>query len=101
MKSKILPFIGYEISGVADLTMWSGGNACIGMNSFQVTHLREIRKGINDAGCGVQSINGAICNIARIYGYGPLSGQYKEYCREVIIDNCSEETQNYFYDGGM
>jgi hypothetical protein len=92
MKDKTLQFIGYSIKGVSDVTLWGGGNACIVMDEFNVKHLREIKKDINDGEFGVESINGAICDI-----YARYRGEHKEYRRSISVGNVSDNTWDYYY----
>lgn len=65
LKQLTLNFSGFHIQGTADVTLWGGGKACIQMSPFKVKSLEteEILKGINDAGFGVESINGAACDV--------------------------------------
>ena len=91
MKDKTLQFIGYSVKGVSDVTPWGGGNACIVMDGFNVNHLREIKKYINDAGFGVEGINGAICDI-----YARYRDEYKEYIRTISIGNVSTNTWDFY-----
>ena len=94
MKSKTLPFKGFRVTGMSDLTLWGGGNACINMDAFHVNHLREIRENINDGQFGVQSINGAICDIHKVYQNG--HGQYTEYYKTVYVGKISDNTMNTY-----
>ena len=94
MKNEItLKRCGYYVTGVSDLTMWGGENACIEMKGFKVDHLREIREKINDNGFGVQSINGAICDIFDLYEKG-----VKEYQRTIFVGTVSENTADFYYE---
>lgn len=93
MKTVTLKLKGYQIEGVADITLWGGDNACIEMRPFEVTRLKEIRTGLNDSGFGVESINGAICEVARLYENG-----YKVYTRTLFINKISENTLDYYFN---
>lgn len=64
-KELTLKFTGYLIKGISDVTMWGGGNGCIGMSPFSVkkTDVKTLLANINDGQFGVESINGAICDI--------------------------------------
>jgi hypothetical protein len=92
MKSKTLKWQGFYISGVADLTLWGGGKGSIEMKSFTCQHIKEAREKLNDAGFGVEKINGAICDVFRFYENG-----FKEYARTVKIGNVSEYTEEAYY----
>jgi len=98
MKSKTLQFKGFRITGTSDLTLWGGGNASISMNSFFINHLKEMRDKINDGGFGVESINGAICNIYKVYQNG--HGEYVEYSKTITIGNVSDSTFDAYYSEG-
>jgi hypothetical protein len=91
MKSITLNFTDYVIEGIADLTAWGGGNACIEMKSFHVKSLKDIKENLNDNGFGVESINGAICDVYRNY-----EGTLK-YSRTLHIGKVSEHTEECYY----
>ena len=93
MKTKTIHQIGFKITGVADLTLWGGGNACIEMKPFRTNtdDPEEIKKGINDNGFGVQTINGAICDIWELYYYGCT-----EFLKTITIGEVSENTNDYY-----
>lgn len=90
-KSIKLNFTNYRISGVADVTMWGGGTACIEMTPFTVEKLDKtsLLEGINDGGFGVQSINGAVCDVSENFE-GHLV--FKE---TIEVGKVSEHTLNY------
>ena len=91
MKNITLHFTDYVIKGIADVKPWGGGGACIEMASFHVKSLKEIKDNLNDNGFGVESINGAICDVYRNY-QGTLI-----YSRTLTIGKVSEHTQDYYY----
>jgi hypothetical protein len=97
MKTKTITLkkVGYYVEGTSDLTMWGGGNGSITMTPFKVNNAsqKELLKGINDAQFGVQSINGAICDIYELY-----EGDYKEYLKTVVIGKVSEDTSECHYN---
>ena len=93
-KSKTIKQTGYLVHGISDLTMWGGGNACIEMKSFVLSKTptkKMLLQNINDNGFGVQSINGAICDIYRLYEYG-----VKEHLKTVNVGDISESTQDFY-----
>jgi hypothetical protein len=96
MRNKTLEFKGFMISGMSDLTLWGGGNACIEMKPFFVNHLKEIRDKINDSGFGVESINGGICDISKVYQNG--HGRYQEYARTIYVGDYSDSTLDRYYE---
>ncbi len=87
MKPITLNFEGFYIRGVADVTPWLGGRGHIEMAPFRVKHLKEIKDGINDNGFGVASINGAYCDIYKMY-----TGGYVIYGRSVVVGDVSDGT---------
>ena len=93
MKSITLNFTDYVIKGIADVTPWGGGNACIEMRPFHVKSLKEIKENLNDNGFGVKNINGAIVDI-----YHNYEGTLK-YSKSLTIGNISEHTREYYYQG--
>lgn len=101
MKTITLKHTGYYVTGVSDLTPWGGGNACIQMAPFYVIGEKEptdqeLLDNINDAGFGVQSINGAICDVFEQYeGHGE-----KVHINPTnrTVGSVSESTQNYYND---
>jgi hypothetical protein len=93
MKSITLSFTDYVIKGIADVTAWGGGNACIEMASFHVKSPKDIKDNLNDNGFGVASINGAICNV-----YLNYEGTLK-YSKTITIGKVSEHTQEYYNQG--
>ena len=87
---------GYLIKGVSDLTPWGGGNAAIQMTSFKVSTLKEIKDGINDGGFGVENINGAVCDVYRLYkGNGEYDSDYSVFARTLFIGKISDNTHEY------
>ena len=92
MKSITLNLTNYECRGTADVSMWGGGRASIGMDKFNVSHLREIKDGINDGGFGVENINGAIVDIYRNFE-GTLV-----FARTLTIGNVAEFVFDNHYE---
>lgn len=90
-KSITLNFLNYKVSGVADVTMWGGGNGCIEMTPFTVNSLDtgSLIKGLNDAGFGVQSINGGVCDISENYD------GYLVFKNTVVVGKVSELSLDY------
>jgi len=91
-KQITLSFTDYKIKGVADVTPWGGGNACIEMDSFSAKSLKdeELLSKINDAGFGVESINGAICDI-----YENYEGTLK-FLKTKRVGAISESTNDFY-----
>lgn len=85
---------GYIMRGVSDITLWGGEPASIEMDPVRVRSLDEdsLKEHINDAGFGVQSINGAICDIYEDYE-GTL--KYKE---TIVVGEVSEKTREYYVE---
>jgi hypothetical protein len=98
MKKLILELTGYTIKGVADLTLWGGGNACIDMASFDIkqksiiTNKDLLLKNCNDNGFGVEKINGAVCDI-----YEDYQGALK-FLKTLEIGKISDNTRDYYYN---
>ena len=92
MENLTLKFTGYTIKGHADLTLWGGGNASIEMKPFNVKSIKEktLLSNINDNGFGVQSINGAICDIYKNYE-GTL-----RYFKSIEVGSVSDNTRDYY-----
>ena len=92
-KQITLSFTDYLIEGVAQVTLWGGGAACIKMKPFHLksANARELLKNLNDAGFGVESIDGAICHISENY-----EGTTK-YKKTVNVGRVDEFTQEYDY----
>lgn len=92
MKTITLKKQGYTIKGVADLTLWGGGNACIVMKSFAVGNIQKktLLANLNDNGYGVESINGGICDI-----YEDFEGTLRIY-KTVEIGKVSDYTREYY-----
>lgn len=90
-KSIKLNFTNYRVAGVADVTMWGGGRACIEMTPFTVDKLDKtsLLEGINDGGFGVQSINGAVCDVSENFE-GHLV--FKE---SIAVGKVSKHTMDY------
>ena len=93
-KTLTLEMTGYIMKGVADITLWGGDKACIEMTPVRVRNINEeyLKTHINDAGFGVENINGAICDIYEDYE-GTL--QYKE---TITIGEVSIHTSQYYED---
>lgn len=68
-KTITLSFSNYVVKGLADVTPWGGGDACIEMDPFNLKSIKDedLLKNLNDGGFGVESINGAICDIYENY----------------------------------
>lgn len=88
--------IGYKITGIADLTLWGGGNACIEMKPFYLKKCpdkKTLMKNINDNGFGVESINGAICDIYEHYEH-----DVSVYIKTITVGEVSNTTKKIYYD---
>ena len=94
MKTIILKKVGYIVKGVADITDWYGHNWCIEMYPFRAkeTSKRTLLRNLNDAGFGVQSINGAICMV-----YEDFQGTLK-YTKTIEVGTVSNHTREYLDD---
>jgi len=92
MKTITLKKTGYIIKGVADLTLWGGGNACIPMKPFALKDIKEktLLDNLNDNGFGVESINGGICDI-----YEDYEGTLRYY-KTIEIGKVSLHTGTYY-----
>lgn len=92
MKTITLKKTGYIVKGISDLTMWGGGNGCISMKSFKLKDIRKktLLANINDNEFGVESINGAICDIYEDYE-GTL-----QYYQTLEVGKISEYTKKYY-----
>lgn len=92
MKTLTLKRTGYTVKGISDLTHWGGGNACIVMDKFTVNKIdnKTLKENINDGQFGVQSINGAICDI-----YENFEGTLK-FLKTVKIGKISKHTEEYY-----
>jgi hypothetical protein len=90
-KSVTLKFTNYRVTGVADVTMWGGGRACIEMTPFTVDKLDKetLLEKINDGGFGVERINGAVCDVSENFE-GHLV--FKE---SLTVGKVSEHTLEY------
>ena len=86
MKNITLKLTDYVIKGVADLNLWGGGKGSIQMDSFHIDKIKDIKNNLNDAGFGVESINGGVCDIYRNYE-GTLI-----YSRTIIIGKVTDST---------
>jgi hypothetical protein len=91
-KKITLNLSGYRIKGVADVTPWGGGNACIEMSPVKLRKLdkESLMDHVNDNGFGVQSINGAILDI-----YEDYEGILR-YTETVTIGKVSAHTNDYY-----
>ena len=96
MKTITLKKIGYIVKGISDLTDWYGQNGCIEMKPFKTKGIskRTLLKNLNDGGFGVQSINGAICDV-----YEDFEGTLR-YIKTVEVGSTSDHTREC-YSGGM
>jgi hypothetical protein len=79
---------GYVVKGVADLTLWGGGNSWIVMKPFTTNtlHKKILLSKINDNGFGVESINGAICQVHENFE-GAL-----RYFKTIYLGDISDNT---------
>jgi len=97
MKTLTLKLKGYTVKGIADLTLWGGGNGCIEMKPFFIGQKSIVNddklllENCNDNGFGVQSINGAICDIFENYE-GTLN-----FLETIEVGEISEHTRNSIY----
>lgn len=91
-KTITLEFTNYVVKGVSDVTPWGGGEACIQMDSFQVKSIdkKTLLENINDGGFGVESINGAICDI-----YENYSGTLR-FLKTVNVGKVSEHAFDHY-----
>ena len=92
MKTLTLKKTGYIIKGVADISPWGGGRGCIEMDSFKLEKIsnKVLLDNINDGSFGVQSINGAICDIYENYE-GTL-----QYLKTKKVGSITEYTEEYY-----
>jgi hypothetical protein len=88
-----LKFTNYYVTGVADLSLWGGGNAAIVMEPFTVENPNKstLLKNLNDSGFGVESINGAVCDIYKNY-----EGHNVFLKGEIIVGKVSEYTKKTY-----
>jgi len=95
MKTITLKQVGFYVCGISDVTLWMGGGACIEMEPFTVKEInrKEILWNVNDNGFGVQSVNGAVCDIYELYEHG-----HKEYTETIIVGTVGEDTEKYYYE---
>jgi len=94
-KTLTLKLTGYIVKGISDLNSWGGGNACIKMKPFNVKSInkKNLLDNINDNGFGVESINGAICDV-----YENFQGTLR-YLKTIIVGTISEHTKEYYRGG--
>ena len=92
MKTLTLKKTEYIIKGVADISAWGGGRGCIKMDSFKLEKISNkiLLDNINDGCFGVQSINGAICDIYENYE-GTL-----QYLKTKKVGSITEYTEEYY-----
>lgn len=79
---------GFVVKGVADLTLWGGGNGYIVMEPFTTNSLQKkiLLSKINDNGFGVANINGAICQV-----YENFEGTLRYY-KTIYVGDVSDNT---------
>jgi hypothetical protein len=87
MKDLSLKFIGYEVTGIAHLNLWGGGEGTIRMSSCFI-HKDElspsrIKTCVNDNGFGCEKITSAKLDIYKIYGEPPY---YKQFDRTIELN---------------
>jgi len=92
MKTITLKKTGYYVTGVSDLTLWGNEPGCIIMKPFRINNIkkRTLLENINDNQFGVQSINGAICDINENY-----EGTHR-FLKTVIVGKVSDHTVEYY-----
>lgn len=84
-----LELTGYEVRGTVRVSLWGGGEGTLEMKPYILEKLTEedLIKGLNDNGFGVESINGAMCYVNKVYGgskrYG---GGYRVYQGDVEVE---------------
>jgi len=95
-KTLTLDFIGYRITGVADVTPWGGGNACIQMNPVLTDNIskKSLLENLNDAQFGVESINGGICHISEVYADEQGNKLFK-YIKTTTVGKVQPLTRQY------
>lgn len=97
MKTKTITLkkTGYYVTGVSDLTMWGNDPGCISMKPFLVKDIKKktLLENINDNGFGVQSINGAICDI-----YEDYEGTHR-FLTTVTVGKVNDFTIEYYERG--
>lgn len=94
MKTLKLKQTGYKITGIADLTLWGGDNACIKMKPFYLKDYpdeKTLMKNLNDNGFGAESINGAICDIYEYYEH-----RVSVYIKTITVGKVSNQTKEYY-----
>lgn len=87
MKQLLLEHRGYEIQGVAVISLWGGDTGVVNMQSVfipadKLSHT-VIKRSVNDGGFGCQRIEAAEVHIYDVYGSLP---GYKQYNRTIELD---------------
>ena len=95
MKTITLKQIGFQVTGMSDLTLWGGQNGCIEMKAFNVNSIdeNELLSNLNDNGFGCQSINGGICDIWELY-----ENDYREFSETIAVGKVSDYTTECYYN---
>ena len=67
--------IGFQIVGMAAISLWGGGEGTIPMYATRINSdvpptMEQIRAAVNDGGFGCQSIMGAVVRVDTLYEHG-------------------------------
>lgn len=79
------------VTGHADVSPWGGGRGYVKMREYVIDDLSDenIKAGMNDGGFGVESINGAVCDVYAEYSNGhAMARQY--LTTRVVGDVCED-----------
>ena len=87
----VLKFTGFKVTGTAFVTDWVGYNGNIGMKPFTLNEVTDetLLDNINDNGFGVQSIDGAACDIWLLYG-----NDYKVFHETVTVGRVPDDWED-------
>jgi hypothetical protein len=94
-----LTFVGYEITGIAELALWGGGTKVVQMRPFMMDEPTRpnLLRCLNSADLEVEWIRGGICHIRGVWA-DELGNKIKRFHRTLTVGKISQTTREFQED---
>ena len=91
-----ITFVGYEIRGVAEVSLWGGGIKPIQMRPFMTDDPSRpnLLKCLNSNDVEVEWINGAICHIHGVWA-DEWGNKLKRFYQTLTVGKVSRSTKDF------
>jgi hypothetical protein len=91
-----LTFVGYEITGIAELALWGGGTEVVQMRPFMTDNPSRpnLLKSLNSADRDVDWIRGGICHVHGVWA-DEWGNKIKRFYRTLTVGKISGPTREF------